>query len=205
MKVTKDDRQEKEENPDPESLIQELIDGGFGHLEEEIRKCANCSLYEDATNPVIMKGSHKPKVLFIGEAPGKTEDMTGIPFSGRAGKKLDEMIEYMGLSADDYAVINVLKCRPPNNRKPRKSEIGQCKPFLIAQIELLAPEVIILLGNTAEEAFCDGKKKMKWGIPVVNDKGINILKIYHPAAMIYQRSRVDEQKELIDKNRHLWE
>ncbi|MDW7731467.1 MAG: uracil-DNA glycosylase [Methanolobus sp.] len=203
--MTKNNGEKKEKTHDPNFLIQELVDGGFEHIEEKIRQCANCSLYESSTNPVIMKGSHNPKVLFIGEAPGKTEDATGIPFSGRAGKKLDEMIGYMGLSVEDYAVINVLKCRPPNNRKPRKNEIEQCKPFLMAQIELLAPKVIILLGNTAEEAFCDGKKKMKWGVPVVNDEGTNILKIYHPAAMIYQRSRVDEQKELIDKNSYLWE
>ncbi|TGC10743.1 uracil-DNA glycosylase [Methanolobus halotolerans] len=181
-----------------------MIDGGFEHLEKEIRKCANCSLHEGATNPVIMKGSRDPNILFIGEAPGKTEDMTGIPFSGRAGKKLDEMIGYMGLSPDDYAVINVLKCRPPNNRKPRKSEIEQCKPFLMAQIRFLDPRVIILLGNTAEEAFFS-RKEMQWGVPLVTDEGISVLKIFHPAAMIYQRSRIDEQKELLDKNRHLWE
>jgi len=204
MILAKDRDRKIEKSPDPESLIQELINGGFGLLENEIRKCASCSLHEGATNPVIMKGSRDPKVLFIGEAPGKTEDMTGIPFSGRAGKKLDEMIEYMDLSDEDYAVINVLKCRPPNNRKPRKSEIEQCKPFLMAQIGFLDPKVIILLGNTADEAFC-GRKKMQWGVPVENENGRNILKIYHPAAMIYQRSRIEEQKELIDKNRHLWE
>ncbi|WP_343044081.1 uracil-DNA glycosylase [Methanolobus zinderi] len=202
--MAKDRDRKIEKNPDHESMIQELINGGFEHIEKEIRQCANCSLHEGATNPVIMKGSRDPKVLFIGEAPGKTEDMTGIPFSGRAGKKLDEMIEYMDLSDKDYAVINVLKCRPPNNRKPRKTEVEQCKPFLMAQIEFLDPKVIILLGNTADEAFW-GRKNMQWGVPVVDEDGRNILKIYHPAAMIYQRSRIEEQKELIDKNRNLWE
>jgi DNA polymerase len=150
-----------------------------------------------------MKGSRTPRVLFIGEAPGRTEDMTGIPFSGRAGKKLDEMIGYMGLSGEDYAVINTVKCRPPNNRKPLKSEIAACRPFMMAQIKMLAPKVIILLGNTAEEAFCMGRK-LEWGIPKVAE-GVAILKIYHPAAMIYQRSRIEDQKALIDRNRHLWE
>ncbi|AFV24885.1 uracil-DNA glycosylase [Methanolobus psychrophilus R15] len=185
------------------AVVDEMANAGFGHLEESILQCSECALCEGATNPVIMKGSRNPRVLFIGEAPGKTEDMTGIPFSGRAGKKLDEMIGYMGLSAEDYAVINAVKCRPPNNRKPLKSEIELCRPFLMAQIRMLGPQVIILLGNTAEEAFCRSKK-LEWGIPKVSG-GISILKIYHPAAMIYQRSRIEEQKALIDTNRYLWE
>jgi DNA polymerase len=185
------------------AVVEEMANAGFGHLEESILQCSDCALREGATNPVIMKGSRNPRVLFIGEAPGKTEDMTGIPFSGRAGKKLDEMIGYMGLSAEDYAVINAVKCRPPNNRKPLKGEIELCRPFLMAQIRMLDPKVIILLGNTAEEAFCRGKK-LEWGIPKVSG-GISILKIYHPAAMIYQRSRIEEQKTLIDTNRYLWE
>jgi DNA polymerase len=184
-------------------VVEEMANAGFGHLEESILQCSDCALREGATNPVIMKGSRNPRVLFIGEAPGRTEDMTSIPFSGRAGKKLDEMIGYMGLSAVDYAVINAVKCRPPNNRKPLKGEIELCRPFLMAQIRMLDPQVIILLGNTAEEAFCRGKK-LEWGIPKVSG-GISILKIYHPAAMIYQRSRIEEQKALIDTNRYLWE
>lgn len=193
----------KAQRTDISAVVEEMAKAGFGHLEEAIMQCSDCALREGATNPVIMKGSHTPRVLFIGEAPGKTEDMTGIPFSGRAGKKLDEMIEYMGLSGDDYAVINAVKCRPPNNRKPLKGEIELCRPFLMAQIKMLDPRVIILLGNTAEEAFCRGKE-LEWGVPKMSG-GISIVKIYHPAAMIYQRSRIEEQKALIDKNRHLWE
>jgi DNA polymerase len=192
----------KVQSTDISALVEEMANAGFGHLEKSILQCSDCALREGATNPVIMKGSRTPRVLFIGEAPGKTEDMTGIPFSGRAGKKLDEMIGYMSLSDDDYAVINAVKCRPPKNRKPLKGEIEICRPFLMAQIKLLDPQVIILLGNTAEEAFCRSKK-LEWGIPKVSG-GISIVKIYHPAAMIYQRSRIEEQKALIDKNRHLW-
>ncbi|MDN5309968.1 MAG: uracil-DNA glycosylase [Methanolobus sp.] len=193
----------KTQQTDISAVVEEMAAAGFGHLEEAIMQCSYCALREGATNPVIMKGSRTPKVLFIGEAPGKTEDMTGIPFSGRAGKKLDEMIGYMGLSAEDYAVINAVKCRPPNNRKPLKGEIELCSPFLLAQIRMLDPKVIILLGNTAEEAFCRNKK-LEWGAPKVSGD-MNIVKIYHPAAMIYQRSRIEEQKVLIDKNRYLWE
>lgn len=183
--------------------VNELVEQGFEGIEQEIMVCTDCQLHETVINRVISKGSRNPSVVFVGEAPGKNEDETGIPFCGRAGKNLDGMIEYMGLSAQDYAVINTIKCRPPKNRSPLKSEINACKPFLQAQIELLAPKVIILLGNTAEKAFCDDEK-LQWGIPKENGK-YTLLKIFHPAALIYQRSRIEEQNTLIDNNRHLWE
>ncbi|WP_406656811.1 uracil-DNA glycosylase [Methanolobus sp. ZRKC2] len=187
------------------SRVLELVEGGFELVKNEIQACKGCVLHETVTNKVIGKGSDNPKVVFIGEAPGKNEDETGIPFCGRAGKNLDEMIEYMGLSENGYAVINTIKCRPPKNRNPLKNEINACKAFLLAQIRLLDPKVIILLGNTAEKAFCNGKT-LEWGISEISEEtGIIVLKIYHPAALIYKRLRIDEQKELIDKNRHLWE
>ncbi|WMW22402.1 uracil-DNA glycosylase [Methanolobus mangrovi] len=184
--------------------VSELVEQGFEGIENEINTCTDCQLHETVTNRVISKGSRSPKIVFVGEAPGKNEDETGIPFCGRAGKNLDGMIEYMGLSEDGYAVINTIKCRPPNNRNPLKSEINACKPFLQAQIELLNPKVIILLGNTAEKAFCNGEK-LDWGVPRIVDGKHTLLKIYHPAALIYQRSRIEEQNALIDNNRHLWE
>jgi DNA polymerase len=184
--------------------VSELVEQGFEAVEKEILECMDCQLHETVTNKVISKGSRTPRVVFVGEAPGKNEDETGVPFCGRAGKNLDGMIEYMGLSGDDYAVINTIKCRPPKNRNPLKSEIKACKPFLEAQIQLLNPKVIILLGNTAEKAFCDGEK-LEWGVPRAVNEKYTLLKIYHPAALIYQRSRIEEQNLLIDNNRHLWE
>jgi DNA polymerase len=181
----------------------ELVEQGFEAVEKEILECMDCQLHETVTNKVISKGSRTPRVVFVGEAPGKNEDETGVPFCGRAGKNLDGMIEYMGLSGDDYAVINTIKCRPPKNRNPLKSEIKACKPFLEAQIQLLDPKVIILLGNTAEKAFCDGEK-LEWGVPRAVNGKYTLLKIYHPAALIYQRTRIEEQNTLIDNNRHLW-
>ncbi|ETA67163.1 uracil-DNA glycosylase, family 4 [Methanolobus tindarius DSM 2278] len=184
--------------------VSKLVEQGFEAVEKEILECKDCQLHETVTNKVISKGSRTPSVVFVGEAPGKNEDETGVPFCGRAGKNLDGMIEYMGLSGDEYAVINTIKCRPPKNRNPLKSEIKACKPFLEAQIQLLNPKVIILLGNTAEKAFCDGDK-LEWGVPKAVDGKYTLLKIYHPAALIYQRSRIEEQNTLIDNNRHLWE
>ncbi len=190
-------------NDDFEKKVRELVEAGYSGIEEAILACKKCPLHESATNKVIGKGSRTPKVLFIGEAPGKNEDEKGIPFCGRAGKELDKMLEYMGLSEEDWAVINTLKCRPPENRNPKKSELEACKPFLSAQIALLDPKVIILLGNTAEKAYSPGKK-LEWGIPE-EIGGRKVLKIYHPAALIYTRSRIETQHALIDKNRGLWE
>jgi uracil-DNA glycosylase family 4 len=188
---------------DFEKKVRELVEAGYSGVEEAILACKKCPLHETASNKVIGKGSSAPKVLFIGEAPGKNEDEKGIPFCGRAGKELDKMLEYMRLSEEDWAVINTLKCRPPENRNPKKSELEACKPFLAAQITLLDPKIIILLGNTAEKAYSPGKK-LEWGVPEEID-GRTVLKIYHPAALIYTRSRIETQHALIDKNRGLWE
>lgn len=190
-------------NEDMEKRVLELVKAGYTGVEKAIRACTKCLLHETATNRVIGKGSMHPRVLFIGEAPGKNEDEKGVPFCGMAGKVLDRMIEYMGFLEEDWAVINTVKCRPPENRNPKKNELECCKPFLLAQISLLDPKVIILLGNTAAKAFCP-EMKLEWGIP---DKieGRSILKLYHPAALLYMRSKVETQHALIDKNRELWE
>ncbi|MBP2031073.1 DNA polymerase [Methanohalophilus levihalophilus] len=172
-------------------------------LEKQIPTCTSCPLHETATQKVIRKGSENPKILFIGEAPGKNEDETGVPFCGRAGKVLDQIIDYMRLDEQEWAVINTIKCRPPNNRNPNKKELQACRSFLENQIELLDPKVIILLGNTAETAFV-GKGTLGWGECREID-GSKVLKLYHPAALIYTRSRIPEQHQFIDANRKLWE
>ncbi|WP_082088894.1 uracil-DNA glycosylase [Methanosarcina siciliae] len=193
----------KEENcGNFEERVQKLVENGYETVAREAIACTRCPLQKSATKRVIGKGSCNPKVMFIGEAPGKTEDETGIPFTGRAGKKLDKIIEYMGLSEEDWFVANTVKCRPPENRRPKASEIECCKPFLIAQITLLDPGIIILLGNTAEKAYCP-ERKLEWGVPVEYE-GRMILKLYHPAALIYTASKIEVQKAFIDKNRDLW-
>ncbi|WNY22807.1 Type-4 uracil-DNA glycosylase [Methanimicrococcus hongohii] len=183
-------------------VVADLVKGGFPYLEQKILECKRCALHETVTNKVISKGSQTPKVVFIGEAPGKNEDETGVPFCGRAGKLLDKFIEYMGLKDDEWAVINTLKCRPPANRTPTKKEIEICRLFLAAQLELMKPKIIILLGNTAEKAYGE---TLNWGEAKQNENGTYIVKIFHPAALIYQRSREAEQYSYLDKYRSLWE
>jgi DNA polymerase len=179
-----------------------MVEAGYTTIGREIIKCTRCPLHKSAILRVIGKGSCNPKVFFIGEAPGKSENETGIPFYGRAGKELDKMIDYMGLSEEDWMVTNTVKCHPPENRRPKTNEIECCKPFLLSQIILLNPKIIILLGNTAEKSFCPGRK-LEWGIPVEHD-GRTILKLYHPAALIYTSSKKETQRAFIDKNRKLW-
>lgn len=186
----------------PAEIPGELVKLGLKGITDNILECKRCQLYENATNKVIMRGSEKPKVLFIGEAPGKNEDEAGIPFCGRAGKVLDGLIDYMDLKENEYAIINTVKCRPPNNRKPTQNELRTCRPFLLAQIKLLDPEVIILLGNTAEQAFC--VSSLDWGEAVVTSEGKHLMKIYHPAALLYRRSLMEQQKQMIDRNKGLW-
>jgi len=181
----------------------ELVKLGLQGITATIMECKRCRLNESATNKVIMRGSERPKVLFIGEAPGKNEDEAGIPFCGRAGQVLEGLIIYMALENNEYAIINTVKCRPPNNRKPTHNELRTCRPFLLAQIELLDPEVIILLGNTAEQAFC--VSSLDWGEAVITPEGKHLMKLYHPAALLYRRSLMEQQKKMIDRNRDLWQ
>ncbi|HWR25382.1 MAG TPA: uracil-DNA glycosylase [Methanosarcina sp.] len=187
---------------DFEGRVRKMVEAGYQTVGREIIACTRCPLHKSAIRRVIGKGSCSPKVFFIGEAPGKSENKTGIPFYGRAGKELDKMIEYMGLSEADWMVTNTVKCHPPENRKPKTNEIECCKPFLIAQISLLDPKIIILLGNTAEQAYCP-ERKLEWGVPIEHE-GRTILKLYHPAALIYAASKIETQRVFIDKNRHLW-
>ncbi len=187
----------------PTLTVGELVKLGLKGITLTILECKRCQLHENATNKVIMRGSERPKVVFIGEAPGKNEDEAGIPFCGRAGKVLDGLINYMNLDENEYAIINTVKCRPPNNRKPTQKELKTCIPFLLAQIEILNPNVIILLGNTAEQAF--SVSSLDWGEAVITPEGKHLIKLYHPAALLYRRSLMEKQKEMIDMNKAMWQ
>ncbi|AKB77440.1 Uracil-DNA glycosylase, family 4 [Methanosarcina horonobensis HB-1 = JCM 15518] len=194
---------EEEDCGNLEERVRKMVDAGYETVAREAVACIRCPLHKSAIKRVIGKGSCNPKVFFIGEAPGDAENKSGIPFYGRAGKQLDKMVEYMRLSEEDWFVTNTVKCHPPENRKPKVHEIECCKPFLTAQIALLNPKLIILLGNTAERSYCP-KRKLEWGVPVELDGRI-VLKLYHPAALIYTASKIEVQRAFIDKNRELWQ
>lgn len=158
-------------------------------LREETEKCRLCPLSETRNRVVFGSGNEASEIMLIGEAPGANEDSGGLPFIGQAGRLLDETLEEVGLLRSDLYIANVLKCRPPKNRNPRKSEIGKCRPWLDRQIDGINPTVIVPMGNFALNLFTTktisiGKARGQR----FDHGGRAILPIYHPAALLYNRS-----------------
>lgn len=150
----------------------------------------DCSLKAQAKNVVPGDGSASAKLLFIGEAPGKNEDEQGKPFVGAAGKFLNEMLASIGLKREDIYITNVVKYRPPNNRDPLPEEVAACWPWLQLQVELIDPELIVLLGRHAMERFLPGMKisevhgkVFRRDLPDLGNRHFYML--YHPAAALY--------------------
>lgn len=157
-------------------------------LKEEYHNCILCpELAKNRTNVVFGEGNpERAKVLIIGEAPGKSEDIQGKPFVGRSGQILNELLKSAGLSREDTYITNTILCRPPNNRNPKPEELERCKKRLDTFIKLLNPNVIITLGNFATQYILETKK----GISQLRGKlfekdGRKILPMFHPAALIY--------------------
>ncbi len=125
-------------------------------------KKSKCPLAKSATNPVPGEGPANARIVFIGAAPGRTEDLTGRPFVGRAGKFLTKLLKQIGLERKDVFITSVEKHLPPKNRPPKKNEIDACKPYLLQQLKIINPEIVVLLGKTAEkvknEKILKGKK-----------------------------------------------
>ncbi|MGB9725174.1 MAG: uracil-DNA glycosylase [Fervidicoccaceae archaeon] len=117
-------------------------------LNEEIITCTKCPLYKYRNKAVPGWGNTKSEIMLVGEAPGREEDAKGIPFVGRAGKLLDEVLKIVGISREKVYITNVVKCRPPANRKPKRNEALSCLPYLIKEILLVEPKIIVLLGST---------------------------------------------------------
>jgi DNA polymerase len=165
-----------------------------------VKNCKKCDLSRTRNNPVIGDGSTNTKILFIGEAPGYNEDIQGKPFVGKAGKILDELLESIGLSRDEIYIANILKCRPPNNRNPLKSEMESCTEYLDKQIQVIQPKIIVPLGNFAS-SFIFEKYNLKFGkISTVHGKkfqantifgNIAIIPLYHPAVATYNPNTIN--------------
>lgn len=152
--------------------------------------CRRCALCEGRTNVVPGFGNPEARVMLIGEAPGKNEDLQGRPFVGAAGKYLTELLGYAGLTRDDVFIANVLKCRPPSNRNPRPEEIELCTPFLRDQVRAIGPEYLVTMGNFATKFIL----KTEQGITGLHGKPVSagrftVYPVFHPAAAIYDRSK----------------
>jgi uracil-DNA glycosylase len=155
-------------------------------LAEEVRSCTRCVLHRERKQTVFSRGDPFSELAFIGEGPGADEDATGLPFVGPAGQLLDRMIAAMGYRRDDVYVCNVVKCRPPNNRKPEPDEMASCMPFLLQQVALGKPRVIVALGATAVQGLCgttEGITRLrgKWKLL----KGATpVMPTFHPAYLL---------------------
>ena len=159
-----------------------------------IFNCHKCNLWRSRTQVVVGRGSVNPKILFIGEAPGATEDKQGIPFCGKSGQVLEELIEKANIKPIDYHITNLVKCRPPKNRNPKPDEIKACSPYLEKEIRIFSPKIIVPLGRFSSEYIYK-----KYDIPFSTiskeqgkiqslNRGSNpkyVMASFHPAAALY--------------------
>lgn len=162
---------------------------------EELKDCQMCSLGKTRTNIVFGAGDENADLVFVGEAPGRNEDMQGKPFVGAAGKLLDKLLNSIGLERSQVYIANVLKCRPPQNRDPLPDEIEICKPLLLKQIEIIGPKVVCTLGRFATQVILDKNISIsKVRGKCFDGNGYHIFPIYHPAAALYQRTNLASLK-----------
>ncbi len=154
-------------------------------LEQKINTCLKCPLGKTRTKFVFGVGNPNAELMFVGEAPGADEDIQGIPFVGRAGQLLTKTLASLNIRRSEVYICNILKCRPPNNRKPFAAEMDKCKPYLLKQIELVAPKLIVALGATAVEGLFNTTARMaalRGKVLKFQDRPVVIT--YHPAALL---------------------
>jgi uracil-DNA glycosylase family 4 len=169
----------------------ELIPGAIEKLEsleeiaKKVKKCTRCSLYETATNPVPGEGNPRAELVCVGEAPGAKEDETGRPFIGQAGQLLTKILAAIDLTREQVFICNVLKHRPPGNRNPLPEEVEACSPYLIRQLELIKPKVIVAFGTFAAQTLLNTKTPLGQLRGLVHQyHGIPLVVTYHPAALL---------------------
>jgi uracil-DNA glycosylase family 4 len=163
---------------------------------KEASACTRCALHEDRKNVVFGAGNADADLMFVGEAPGAQEDIQGLPFVGRAGQLLNQLLEEIELSRDEVFITNILKSRPPGNRDPQPEEIEACTPYLLRQVQLIEPKVIATLGNFATKFLTrsqTGITRVR-GTPQVHDiagRTLFVFPLLHPAAALRTPSMLD--------------
>ena len=171
-------------------------------IRDEVSNCKKCNLYKYAKLPVVGQGSHNAKIMFVGEGPGANEDRTGIPFCGRAGDILNELLGKVGIKRDDVYIANIVKHRPPGNRDPKPEEIAACVSYLDRQIDIIKPKVLCALGRFAAYYVMEkfGFLDKIEGISKMHGKtykaraphgDIVIIPLYHPAVVAYNINMKD--------------
>lgn len=165
--------------------VNRIADDTLLKIRDDIGDCTRCKLHKGRHTIVFGDGSPKAELVFVGEGPGADEDAQGLPFVGRAGKLLTQMIEAMGLQRKDVYICNVVKCRPPENRTPEKDEVSTCSPFLLRQLDVIAPKVIVCLGSVAAQTLLETNRGIshyrgEW----LDFRGRKLLATYHPAYLL---------------------
>lgn len=179
---------------------------------EELRQmtlqCSRCRLRSTCQQVVFADGNPASRIMFIGEGPGRDEDLQGRPFVGRAGQLLDKILAASSLAREEVYISNVVKCRPPENRLPNPDEVKVCRNFLEAQIRIIKPSIIVCLGSLASQVVIDPKARItqirgKW----FQRQGIKITAAFHPAALLrndaYKRPTWEDFKKIRDEYQHL--
>jgi DNA polymerase len=165
--------------------VDKIVGDTLLKVREDLGECTRCKLHSTRHTIVFGDGNPKAQLVFVGEGPGADEDAQGLPFVGRAGKLLTQMIEAMGLQRKDVYICNVVKCRPPGNRQPEEDEVSTCSPFLFRQIDAIAPKVIVCLGAVAAKTLLRTNRGIsqfrgEW----LEFRGRKLLATYHPAYLL---------------------
>ena len=161
----------------------------------QVTKCTKCELSETRNNSVPGKGNYKADVIFVGEAPGKNEDVNGEPFIGIAGKKLTMALESAGVTREEVYITNIVKCRPPKNRVPTIDERNTCQNYLEKEIEIIKPKIICILGNTAFNSLLNGNEITKFRGKIAKKNNQLYFLSVHPAATIYNQKLISVLKK----------
>jgi uracil-DNA glycosylase len=166
-------------------LTDKIVCPPLEELRAIVTACQKCSLAKSRTQVVYGVGNPNADLMFIGEAPGREEDIQGEPFVGRAGQLLTDIIKAMKLTRDDVYIANVIKCRPPENRNPEPEELDECRPYIRRQVEIIQPKVIVTLGRFAlqsltEKAFAISSVRGQW----LEYNGVRVMPTYHPAYLL---------------------
>jgi len=186
-----------------------VMEEEFERLRQEVLHCTRCPLHASRKNPVFGMGNPKARIMLIGEGPGADEDRQGLPFVGRSGQLLDKILAACGFNRKDHVFIgNIVKCRPPQNRVPTPSERAACLPYLLKQIELIDPPIIVLLGSTALHGLINpeariSRERGKW----ITWNNRLAMPVYHPAALLrnpnLKRETWEDFKQIVYKYREL--
>jgi uracil-DNA glycosylase family 4 len=186
--------QDEESLPRPGETLEDIWN--------DIGECMRCPLSQSRTRVVNSEGNPRARLLFVGEAPGADEDAQARPFVGRAGQLLNKIIEAIGMKREDVMIGNVNRCRPPQNRTPTPAEAATCKPFLLREIAVVQPEVIVVLGNTAMKNLLDTKEGItKLRGQFQDYRGIKVMPTFHPAYLLRDPSKKREAWEDMKKVR----